>query len=62
MNNQEQYTAYLFILMDIGHWRVVESLQHLDLILVRLLLWRLPEQLLCGGRRSLLYRVIVRHW
>lgn len=47
--------------MDIGQW-VVESLQYLNLILVRFLFRRLPEELLCRGRRSILNRAIMRHW
>lgn len=48
--------------MDIGQLWVVESLQYLNLILVRLLFRRLPEELLCRGRRSILNRAIMRHW
>lgn len=40
---------------------VVKSFQHLDFIFVRLLLWRLPKELLSRRRRSLLYRIIIRH-
>lgn len=66
MNNQEQYTAYLFILMDIGHLWVVEALQHLNLIFVRFLFQRFPEEFLCGRSRPFLGRccwvIMRRHW